>query len=525
MALTEEEELELLTLERDRAIADGWKPATDVPKPSFTGSDLSQATPEQRREMAQYKAKTGAVVDKTQEPSGLTKMAMGLGRGLDAVTGGMPNTTRALAEQPKERPIPSLKDAPGLALSMFGDVAGAPTRALAGLRKDPETGKRYTMDNPDAAILRPEMEKLKTALGVNPKDPNYRPPENALQELGGKAARFGVELAGGMASDPVTYFGWLANAASGPMKRTAVGMEQRAIGPRPSQMKKGKIDFKNVFEYGVGGSPRGTQDKISALFDKTEDAIQNVLNQADEGVARNRAIAGPLNEIGGQIDQNAGKIDMGAIFNRVRDKVVGGGENLPDEALFGTGDQGEKALAFWADELTKYKKGGLLSPSDANKAKRLIGKKAWKKGPPTPDTQAKETVADLLYLELMGEIEKAVPEVRGLNKVFRDLIPISDEIDYRIGPIENRQPVDLGTAALAAAGGGLFSPGGLGMAAANMTMKNPTAANVLYGLGKAAPGAGKAALGLSGIRGVTMGLKPEDEELTQRRPTISLTGR
>jgi hypothetical protein len=399
----------------------------------------------------------------------------------------MPQTTEAFGG---DNPLPTFKEIPSTTLKMFSDVAGIPTRAMATLRKDPKTGQAYSMTQPEANIFRPEMEKVKAKIGTG----QERPPETALGEAGRAVADLGTEMVGGMAGDPTTYLSILGRGLGKPLQQTAANIEQRAVHPRPSQMAKEDRDFSKVFQYDVGGTLKQSQKKIGNLFDDTEREIERVLTEgSNQGAV----------------------VDMTTAVTNVGRRILEG-----DPALFGNTKAAQTALDSWADELATFGKKGTVTVKEANAAKRLLGRKAWKKGGQlSADNPAKETVADMLYLELMEQVEKQAPEIRPLNQVFRDLIPIRNEIDWRVNVTDTQNPMGLmeRIAGLGGAGMGyMFTQDplqalaiGAGAATASAIPKSGIAAQALNAAGK---GAGRSIPTSGLLHGVSLNLAPENAE-------------
>jgi hypothetical protein len=301
-------------------------------------------------------------------------------------------------------------------------------------------------------------------------------------------------MVGGMAGDPTTYLSILGRGLGKPLQQTAANIEQRAVHPRPSQMAKEDMDFSKVFQYDVGGTLKQSQKKIGNLFDDTERQIDKVLTESS----------------------NQGSVvDMADVVTRVGRRIVEG-----DPALFGNTEAAKRALESWADELATFGKKGAVTVKDANAAKRLLGRKAWKDGGQlSADNPAKETVADMLYLELMEQVEKQAPEIRPLNQVFRDLIPIRNEIDWRVNLTKTQRPAGIieHIAGLGGAGLGLAfthdplkaAAIGAGLEVANAIPKSGLAAQALNAAGK---GAGRSIPTSGLLHGVSLGLAPENDE-------------
>lgn len=194
----------------------------------------------------------------------------------------MPNMAGYLADMPKDKPIPSLKDAPGLGAAMYSDAMSMGTRLAASALG----GQR--MEDPEANLARPLMQKAKRGLGIDTSDPNHRPPQTMLGEVGRGAANFAIETIGGIAGDPFSYLGpvsWLAekaakagNALLGRAAEELSGVTEEALRAYGTGFGKKAASIRNA-----AGTQKKVANKILDIVDHAyehlpeRDAIDNAL--------------------------------------------------------------------------------------------------------------------------------------------------------------------------------------------------------------------------------------------------------
>jgi hypothetical protein len=354
------------------------------------------------------------------------------------------------------------------------------------LRTNPETGEKFDIKDPASAIWRPEMEKAKKAIGNMPAPPvnNYTQmqPGPDLMRLAypdyREVLQGAAELGGNILSDPAFIFGGAAKLAKKPLQKLGVKIEASVIGKgNKSILKKNNLTPKQAAETAlknkVGGSLPKTIEKINSVFDDVETQIDNVIELA-------------------QIKNPNQTINVDDALLRVLQRI-----DSNDPMFFGQTEEAKKALDSWMKEFSNYKFTGEQPLAKAQEIKRLVGKKGFKKGSaPTIDTQAKEQIADLINLELKDELEKVVPEIKDLNQVYKQLIPIKQMVQNRISVAQGNDLFGLGNI-LTTGGGALLGVTqqginpeallyGLGANLLYRGSKSGTVAQGLYNIGKAA---------------------------------------
>lgn len=287
-----------------------------------------------------------------------------------------------------------------------------------------------------------------------------------------------VELGGNILSDPAFIFGGAAKLAKKPLQKLGVNIEASVIGKgNKSILKKNNLTPKQAAETAlknkVGGSLPKTIEKINSVFDDVETQIDNVIELA-------------------QIKNPNQTINVDDALLRVLQRI-----DSNDPMFFGQTEEAKKAFDSWLKEFSNYKFTGEQPLAKAQEIKRLVGKKGFKKGSaPTIDTQAKEQIADLINLELKDELEKVVPEIKDLNQVYKQLIPIKQMVQNRIPVAQGNDLFGLGNI-LTTGGGALLGVTqqginpeallyGLGANLLYRGSKSGTVAQGLYNIGKAA---------------------------------------
>lgn len=368
------------------------------------------------------------------------------------------------------------------------DLYTFPIRAAGTLRTNPETGEKFDIKDPASAILRPEMEKAKKAIGNMPAPPVYTQMQPGLDPMGlasvteypdyREVLQGAVELGGNILSDPAFIFGGAAKLAKKPLQKLGVNIEASVIGKgNKSILKKNNLTPKQAAETAlknkVGGSLPKTIEKINSVFDDVETQIDNVIELA-------------------QIKNPNQTINVDDALLRVLQRI-----DSNDPMFFGQTEEAKKAFDSWLKEFSNYKFTGEQPLAKAQEIKRLVGKKGFKKGSaPTIDTQAKEQIADLINLELKDELEKVVPEIKDLNQVYKRLIPIKQMVQNRISVAQGNDLFGLGNI-LTTGGGALLGVTqqginpeallyGLGANLLYRGSKSGTVAQGLYNIGKAA---------------------------------------
>jgi hypothetical protein len=314
------------------------------------------------------------------------------------------------------------------------DLLAFPIRALGTLRGN-------DIKDSKSALLRPEMEKAKGAIDRMPeppqietnntgKPPMFNPMGSFALQQGDKGykdvLKGAVELGGNIASDPLFMAGGVRKLAAKPLQKAGKAIEAGVIGKgNMSLLKKEGLTAnkaaENALKHGVGGSLGGHLEKIRETFDAVESSIDDVISKAQSA------------------NPNAA-VNVDDAVNRVMDIVI---NNKDPKKFFGKTDEAVNAIQFFEDELKKYKFTGNQPIAEANQIKRIIGSKGFKSGMPSADTDAKELIADLLDLELKADIEKVVPEIKDLNNVYKELIPVQKMVRNRMPVADTRDPLGL----------------------------------------------------------------------------------
>lgn len=354
--------------------------------------------------------------------------------------------------------------------SAVGSVLSFPSRALGTLRTDPETGESYDIKNPESNLLRPEINKIKGELESNQfkktqdeelTDLMLATPGSSpfTPELAKETAKGVTEFGGSFLADPLSFTGPLAKGISMPLKKLGVGIEASVIGKGNKAIlkKEGKTASKiaeTALDENVGGSLNKTINKIDDKLEVVEDNIQNILNNS--------------------VKQNPNlKVNVDNVIQNLKDKINNGG--YPD--LYNMEDAVISQLDELAKSNAKYKMAGEIPVDKANQLKRMVNKKAFKKGMPDPNTAPKEMAHDLLSLELKTEIEKIVPDIAAQNAEYKKLIPIQQMAKNRRFAAEGNDVIGLKQAI------GLSS-GNIPLALADLASKSGTVAQGAYNLGK-----------------------------------------
>lgn len=370
------------------------------------------------------------------------------------------------------------------------DLLSFPVRAAGTLRTNPETGEKFDIKDPASAILRPEIEKAKSAIGNLPAPPvnNFTQMQPGLDPMGlasvtenpdyREVLQGAAELGGNILSDPAFLISGASKLAKKPLQKLGVNIEASVIGKgNKSILKKNNLTTDQAAETAlknnVGGSLPKTIEKINSVFDDVEAQIDNVIDLA-------------------QIKNPNQTINVDDALLRVLQRI-----DSNDPMFFGQTEEAKKALDSWMKEFSNYKFTGEQPLAKAQKIKRLVGKKGFKKGSaPTIDTQAKEQIADLINLELKDELEKVAPEIKDLNQVYKRLIPIKQMVQNRIPVAQGNDLFGLGNI-LTTGGGALLGVTqqginpeallyGLGANLLYRGSKSGTVAQGLYNIGKAA---------------------------------------
>lgn len=408
------------------------------------------------------------------------------------------------------------KDArkPSKSFSQALEAIGTPVRLLGKLRG-------YEAKDPESALFRPEMEKLKSM--VPESKPGFGGPLS--NEM---LAKGGIELLGSVASDPLFLGSVGKKAIEKPaqkvLKGTAKKIEAGLLKPKEAVLRKAPIDdlTENVLKertlstgkkLTAAGSLKATTKKIKTIFDDLEKQIDNTI---DDAIAKNPNT----------------KIDMDNIMSRVQKRINQSGQpGTGDDLFFGMEEQAQKALEGWGKSISQaapeYAQTGKLTLKEAQKIKRLLNKKGFKKGAaPSSETVPKENVVDVLALELKDEIEKKVPQIKSINQVYKELIPVKKAAENATQREGKKDLVGIVTALAGGGGAQLLTPGsfgaediaaGLGAMGLYKATRSGRTAQTLGYLGRQIGKSGKVLPPVSGIASGVSGDKDEENISTLDR--------
>lgn len=244
---------------------------------------------------------------------------------------------------------------------------------------------------------------------------------------------------------------------------------QKSLLRASSQDWKDGFDVANIFKYKITGDATEVLTKASKLTAELVDKSKKLFAGNQQKVDLLKLLA----ETEQDITSNAAK-------------------------TFGHNQEIGNAVKFFTEEISKLSPSGILSLPDAQAAKVALGKLgAWSYGARDPGATARETVANHLYTKLRLAIEKAAPDIGGINKQLSELIPIERAALRRI-PVEARQNlISLSDTVLAT--GAALDPKWWFFAMINKASKGPYAARALEATGRAgevaAPSIGRVAVG------------------------------
>lgn len=382
-----------------------------------------------------------------------------------------PNAVFPTASQVKDKGIVGIAKK-GVLGAM--DLLGAGTRAIGQVRG-------YKMSDPQSALLRPEIDKTTAAIDKMPEivdKKQYHLPQMGNPMAGASSNRIpaadyrealkaGTEIAGTTLSDPLTLLSLGKNVVAKPLQGAATKIEASILGKgNKSLLKKQGLTAnqaaENALNENLGGNLKSTIRKAEDRFVEIEDKIESAVNKAQH------------------TNPNL-TIDIDNVLQRVGDRIQNG-----DPLLYGQTPQAEKAFMDWVDEMGRFGQLGQKPIAETQQIKRMVGSKGFKKGNfGTPDLAAKENVTDLINLELKDELEKVVPEIKGLNQEYKKLIPIKKLAENRLPVSESNDMFGLGR--LLTGGGGMAvagGPAGLLPLALYEASKSGTVAQGLYNTGK-----------------------------------------
>lgn len=249
-----------------------------------------------------------------------------------------------------------------------------------------------------------------------------------------------------------------------------------SIGPRPSEVRKAKdFDIKNIVKRDV--DPKTPFKKGIEQIDKNIDNRLNELNNSTDKI----------------LSKSKKNIDWGkpyvSALKDIRKKEASGGLGTDSEQYY---KELEK-IRFRMEELS-YK--GKLPIETANNLKKTFSKKAPRIAGQIINEKAsiKEQVQNKVSNSLRKEIVKAEPKLIPINNEFTELLPISKEIKFKTGTIENKKPFGLtdllmgGLAGSAIGFGNSDIPGGIagtiGGIAASKMLSSPYVGSKLIRIGK-----------------------------------------
>ena len=138
-----------------------------------------------------------------------------------------------------------------------------PVRLGGAYRTDPETGEKYKVTDPKSAFWRPEAEKAKKAI----------PGEG----LPSKAARFGVDIAADIASDPS-----MLSLGAGAVRKAGTGLAKLPYKGALTLSKEATGIPKQALETAATGSGRkALKEAFGSQYEIAEDIVNKVLNFDD----------------------------------------------------------------------------------------------------------------------------------------------------------------------------------------------------------------------------------------------------
>lgn len=340
MPLTEAEELELLELENENALAlKSRSPSTPVATPEKTTFGERLTDPKKRTPFGLPENISSAVFPTTTETIKQKKGAGGTL--LEGVVGGL-------------------------------EALGTPTRIMGTIRTDPETGEQFKASDPESALLRPEIDKTKKLIEekVQPRDPNefaltprITTPEQQEQDVE-KFLKGGAELVGNILSDPSTILSPFAKIAQkgvsfgnkllGRFAQELSGVSEEAL--RKAGTKAGREALESA-----AGSQREIGKKILATLDDYDkflpekQAIDNALDNMGNIDGKKIIDALKKHKVGSKLKQSkAANESIQQMIDDVAASVGKDGKISPKEAIqlrreiddvigdaFGKGDSGK----------------------------------------------------------------------------------------------------------------------------------------------------------------------------------------
>lgn len=300
-----------------------------------------------------------------------------------------------------------------------------------------------------------------------------RPQGKQREGIGGKA----LEIGGSIVRDPVTALGTLATGGANLLATPArtlfargavaglplVGAQQTKrfaeegkVSPSEAALETGinallpvigqqlQRGAKAVFRSGIKPKMKARDlgfDPEAIINHKIEGSFENIVKKSSARIDEAKRVADDIIEQAAKTNPEA-KFDIESTIIQFMDDA----ENGKVSSIL-IGDE-KNALKIADDFFNSLKKrnlideDGLSSISQFQQIKRELGKRGFQKSRLVSDeTALKAKVADLLYFDVMNEIENVVPEIAAPNKMMADLIPVRSAVIDAISRTGNRNAV------------------------------------------------------------------------------------
>lgn len=355
------------------------------------------------------------------------------------------------------------------------DALGLPIRALG-------TVAGHKITDPKSALLRSVMDKGHTYIDDSAsKKPSNSATIRSMDAMDRKIAHFGTELIGNTLSDPLFLVSLAKNALAKPLKGVATKIESSILGKgNKALLKKQGLTSeqaaRTALDENLGGSLKGTINKVNKRSDKIEDAINDLLEKT-------------------QKENPNLTVDVSAPVQRAGARIEAG-----DPEFYKMTKPALAEVDDWIEEMARFDQLGEKGVKEANDIKRLIGKKGYTKGQfGDPNLPAKEKVADLINLEMRDDIAAKVPGLQKHNDEYKKILPIKKLAQNRLPVGQSNDLLGLGTLLLAA--GKLDLPQLAKIAGYQLT-KSGNVAQGMYNTGKVLnkiPNTHKLSLGVNAI--------------------------
>ncbi len=350
------------------------------------------------------------------------------------------------------------------------------------------------------------------------KKPDYLEPTNTGQKIGGALATMGEYAAPSAAAAKIPALANLGLAGQSVLQAALAGGVGTARG---EDLKGAATDA--AMAGGTTAVVGGVAKLLAPLGERIELAILKPVKSDLRGVSGPPEVAPQTMvknlykyDLGGTLDQSytkatakttelgkqlrqalqdnpAGEVDLLAELSNTEKELMA---KAPSQ--FGTNSPIKKALDYMFNEIVQVSpKSGKVNVADGQDIKQAVGAMgSWANGMRDADSTALETVANAYYTKLKTAIEGASGQsqlVRDINGQFSEIIPIKNAILRRIPVAARREPVSLkGSIALA-----MGDIKGLGLAAADMALRNGRVANAFVQAGKNPAAVGRAAAPLA----------------------------